>query len=223
MQPSGATGDNTHYVYLHYHAGDTVVFYVGKGHHRKYRHHCRAHDLKTRSRMWQRVHAKHGVRVEVLEDNMSEYAAFLLERTMIALIGRRDLGLGTLVNHTDGGEGVKGRKASPEECAMRAESQRRRRADPADRARTGAASKAAWAREGAKERRVAAQLERYKDPEAIRKQSEGTRKRYQDPAQRAERSRLTKEMWRDPAHRARVVESLRRHHQTNATIGGDGG
>ena len=44
----------------------------------------------------------------------SEELAFLFEEEAIAKYGRLDLGLGPLHNHTNGGEGTSGYKASPE-------------------------------------------------------------------------------------------------------------
>lgn len=41
-----------------------------------------------------------------IEENLEEDCAFELEKKLIKLIGRHDLGLGTLVNMTDGGEGL---------------------------------------------------------------------------------------------------------------------
>lgn len=41
-----------------------------------------------------------------VKENMTEEDAFKLEKHLIKSIGRRDLGLGTLVNMTDGGEGL---------------------------------------------------------------------------------------------------------------------
>lgn len=43
--------------------------------------------------------------IRILE-NLSEINAFNLEKKLIKIIGRNDLGLGTLVNMTDGGEGL---------------------------------------------------------------------------------------------------------------------
>lgn len=48
-----------------------------------------------------------------------EIAALWLERVLIKAFGRKDLGEGTLLNLTDGGEGSSGWKQSPETVAKR--------------------------------------------------------------------------------------------------------
>jgi hypothetical protein len=48
--------------------------------------------------------------IRIIKIIHSEYIAHVLEKKLINLIGRHDLGLGTLCNHTDGGEGCCGRK-----------------------------------------------------------------------------------------------------------------
>lgn len=50
----------------------------------------------------------------VVRDNLTEEEAFLCERALIAGLGRKDLGLGTLANGTDGGEGASGYKQTEE-------------------------------------------------------------------------------------------------------------
>lgn len=49
----------------------------------------------------------------------SEEVSFLNEIELIKLYGRADLGTGTLLNHTDGGEGSSGTKRTPEQNAAR--------------------------------------------------------------------------------------------------------
>lgn len=96
------------YVYIHRRATDGVPFYVGKG------KGLRAWDVDRRTAWWKRVMAKYGHTVEIAQDGLQEWAAFELERDLIALYGRRDLGLGQLLNLTDGGEGASGQIRSEE-------------------------------------------------------------------------------------------------------------
>lgn len=83
------------YVYLHRRADDGRVFYVGKGKAR------RAYARSGRSELWSRIVNKHGCKVEIVEDCLSESDAFQLEAETI----RQYDGL---CNFTDGGEGISG-------------------------------------------------------------------------------------------------------------------
>ena len=87
------------YVYIHKKKTTGEVFYVGKG--RKFR----AYQRHSRSRFWHSVVNHHGFDVEIVLRDVSESEAYLKEIELIALYGRRDKGLGSLVNLTDGGEG----------------------------------------------------------------------------------------------------------------------
>lgn len=97
------------YVYLHRKATTGAVFYVGKG------QGSRAWSAKSRSAYWRNVVAKHGLRVELVQEGMQEWWAFEFEQELIALYGRRDLGLGALANLSDGGDGPTGRVVSKEQ------------------------------------------------------------------------------------------------------------
>lgn len=89
-----------YYVYLHIKADTGEPFYVGKG------IKSRASKIKDRSQFWNNIVSKHGFDIIKLEINLSEQEAFEREKYWIQRIGRRDLGLGPLVNLTDGGEGT---------------------------------------------------------------------------------------------------------------------
>lgn len=91
------------YVYEHRRASTGDVFYVGKGQGR------RAWFTNNRSRHWQNIACKHGVDVCIVQDGLQEWAALEFECGLIALHGRLDIGLGPLINFTDGGEGTSGR------------------------------------------------------------------------------------------------------------------
>lgn len=96
------------YVYLHRKATTGEVFYVGKG------KGDRALSIKHRNSRWNRTQKKHGLIVEIAQDGLQEWAAFELEKDLIALYGRENLS-----NMTDGGEGTSGWVQSEETKAKR--------------------------------------------------------------------------------------------------------
>jgi hypothetical protein len=90
------------YVYIHRKATTGEVFYVGKG------QGDRAYSYRNRNDWWLNIAMKHGVHVDVVLDGLQEWYALELEKDLICLHGRCDIGTGTLVNMTDGGEGISG-------------------------------------------------------------------------------------------------------------------
>ncbi len=97
------------YVYLHKKADNGEPFYVGKG------KGLRAYSAKHRSNWWTNVTTKHGCDVVIIDNNLSEGDAFELEVFLISELGRADLGLGPLVNMTNGGDGISGYKFTEEQ------------------------------------------------------------------------------------------------------------
>lgn len=93
--------ENVYYVYEHYTKDTNEIFYVGYGKQN------RAYDFVNRNRFWKFVYEKHGVEVKLIKTNLLLDEAIKLECELIKTHGRRDLGLGNLVNLTDGGEGLK--------------------------------------------------------------------------------------------------------------------
>lgn len=96
------------YIYVH-HTKEGVPFYVGKGKKN------RCLNTKNRSQWWENVVNKYGYYIEIKEINLPEDKCFLREVYWINFYGRKDLKKGTLVNMTDGGEGVSNRLYSEEE------------------------------------------------------------------------------------------------------------
>lgn len=94
-------------VYLHKRKVDDLVFYVGVGSKNK-----RAYDKSRRGKFWKDYTSKHEYLVEIIHRDIPLSEAFEIEKSLIALYGRRDLGKGPLVNQTDGGDGMK--NLSPE-------------------------------------------------------------------------------------------------------------
>lgn len=90
------------YVYVHKKLSNGQVFYVGKGSGN------RAWSFLQRGKLWKNTVKKHGVTVEIVENNLQEWYAFELEVELIAYYGRKQTKTGLLINLTDGGDGTSG-------------------------------------------------------------------------------------------------------------------
>ena len=95
-------------LYRHIRTDKQQVFYIGIG-----ENESRAYDKKGRTRVWKNT-ANLGYETEILFEDLTWEQAVEKEKEFIALYGRKDLGLGTLVNLTDGGEGTIGYKHTQE-------------------------------------------------------------------------------------------------------------
>jgi hypothetical protein len=92
-------------VYRHIRLDKNEPFYIGIGKTEK-----RAYSKHSRNRYWKSIVANTAYRVEILFDDLSWERSIEKEIELIELYGRKDLGLGTLVNLTDGGESLPGSK-----------------------------------------------------------------------------------------------------------------
>jgi hypothetical protein len=88
--------------YYHKRLDNGEIFYVGIG------TPLRPYEDKHRNNHWHHIVDKVGYEVIVIKENISWENACEWEISEIKRIGRRDLGLGSLVNMTDGGEGTQG-------------------------------------------------------------------------------------------------------------------
>jgi len=96
-------------VYKHIRLDKNEVFYVGVGTQKR-----RAYSQYKRSKHWHSVVNKAGHKVELLHEDIDWDKACEIEKELIKFYGRKDLGLGSLVNMTDGGDGRFGSIASEE-------------------------------------------------------------------------------------------------------------
>jgi hypothetical protein len=87
-------------VYTHQRLDNNEVFYVGIGKTSR-----RAFSKNDRSKYWTNIIKKTNYIVDILHSDVSWEEACELEKHLIFLYGRKNLGLGLLVNMTDGGEG----------------------------------------------------------------------------------------------------------------------
>ena len=101
---------NDFYVYIYFRP-DGRPCYVGKGR----RHRWRKHFGKCHNAHLRAIIERAGGEIPAvkLRDDMSEEAAFAMERALIEAIGREPNG--PLVNMSDGGEGPTGRKMTPQQ------------------------------------------------------------------------------------------------------------
>lgn len=90
------------YVYQHTRLDTNEVFYIGISTDKNYN---RAYSKKFRNNYWNYLTNKHEYKTEILFDDLTIEEAIKKEQELIKLYGRRDLGLGKLVNMTDGGDG----------------------------------------------------------------------------------------------------------------------
>jgi hypothetical protein len=88
-------------VYQHKRNDTGDIFYIGIG-----LKESRAYDKRKRSKYWNKVVNKAGYSIDILYKDISWDEACEIEKSLICEIGRSDLGLGSLVNLTDGGEGT---------------------------------------------------------------------------------------------------------------------
>jgi group I intron endonuclease len=100
------------YIYRHTRPDTNEVFYVGKGNNLDKRKpkYFRAQFKKRRSIFWNKVVLKNNgnYEVEIIFECENESFCNKKEKEFISLYGRRDIGKGTLVNLTDGGDGSSG-------------------------------------------------------------------------------------------------------------------
>ena len=97
------------YIYRHIRLDSNQPFYVGIGSDDKYK---RAKSTKDRNKHWKNIVSSNDYKIDILLDDISWEEACEKEIEFISLYGRRDLGTGTLVNLTNGGDGSLNRKMS---------------------------------------------------------------------------------------------------------------
>ena len=101
-----------YYLYRHIRLDKNEPFYIGIGKklnsfnfwEQEYK---RAYEIANRNNWWYNITSKTDFEVEIMYESDSVDEIKKKEIEFIALYGRKDLGKGTLVNLTDGGDGIK--------------------------------------------------------------------------------------------------------------------
>lgn len=98
-----------HYVYAHYKADTNKLFYIGIGTHNTYHGNlyarAYAYTKSQRNLFWYQIYKKHGRKVVILYDNLTEKEAKEREIALIKMYGRFLNNTGILCNISGGGEG----------------------------------------------------------------------------------------------------------------------
>lgn len=94
-----------YYIYEHVRLDTKEVFYVGKGTDEGNLIFERS-KATERNKWWRNITNKTEYEINIVDKFKTEEEAFQKEKELIKKYGRKDLGLGTLVNLTDGGEGM---------------------------------------------------------------------------------------------------------------------
>lgn len=111
MQEDRISNIGKFYLYRHIRLDKNEPFYIGIGTKPKgatLSEYSRSKMTCNRKSMWKNIVNNTDYEIEVLLESDNYEFIKEKEKEFIALYGRRDLGTGTLVNHTDGGEGTKG-------------------------------------------------------------------------------------------------------------------
>jgi hypothetical protein len=93
------------YVYKHIRLDNNNVFYIGIGSDSSFK---RANSNFDRNKHWRNIVNKYGYVVKIYKDNISWKEACEFEKELIKHYGRIGLNNGTLVNMTNGGDGIVG-------------------------------------------------------------------------------------------------------------------
>lgn len=105
-------------VYQHIRLDKNEIFYIGIGTQYK-----RAYQKgERRNKIWNDISSKTDYKIEIIGENLSWEDACKMEISLIKKYGRLDLGLGTLANLTNGGDGSVNRIQPKEEKDKRANS-----------------------------------------------------------------------------------------------------
>jgi hypothetical protein len=96
------------YVYIHTRLDTNEIFYIGISSNNINGKYTRAFSKKGRGKFWRDLTKNVLYKVDIIFDNLTWEEACSKEIELIAKHGRRDLSLGTLVNLTNGGDGVNG-------------------------------------------------------------------------------------------------------------------
>ena len=106
--PFNITGTKKYYLYVHFREDKSEAFYIGIGSKYRKRDYDRAMCYKKRSEFWKKVCNKTRYSVMIISESDNKQEIINQEINYIKLLGKKKNKSGSLVNITDGGEGMSG-------------------------------------------------------------------------------------------------------------------
>lgn len=106
--PSNIKGDKKYYLYVHYRLDKKEAFYIGISTKYRKKDYDRAFCYRKRSEFWKRVCNKTRYNVMIISESDDKQEIINQEINYIKVLGKKKDKTGTLVNITDGGEGLLG-------------------------------------------------------------------------------------------------------------------
>ena len=215
---------NLFYVYSLCFPDTKHPYYIGKGSNGRVFDHLRI-AKKGNNSLLSRYIRKFGFVFVFDSFYREEMDSFVQEIELIRFYGRKDLGLGHLLNRTDGGEGCSGFVFSPEYRMRLSNIQKRIHADPEYRMKLSEVMKESWTDERRKqgsetlirlydenpERKIQigkSVAESWKDPKIRARRCEGAIKALNTEEWKKGQSMRTTSSWADPKVRGRRMDSL---------------
>lgn len=204
--------ENRFYVYRHIRLDKNEPFYVGIGTKvGKYitfnREYSRAFSKANRNRYWKFIVEKHGYKVDILFECDNRELIQEKEREFILLYGRQDLGTGTLVNMTDGGDGIEG--VSDEVKLKMSESASKRFSSEEERLKQSERTKNTWKNDDFVAFKSKQAKDMWKDPETRTKLVQASKDKWKNSEYRERMSKIRKEVFNTLEHKEKLKKTAR--------------
>jgi hypothetical protein len=190
---------DNYYVYAHYISGSDEPFYIGKGKEN------RAWVTQHRNFLWKEVTTEHDYEVRILQDNMNEPNALLLETELIEKYGRIDLDTGILVNMTEGGNGGMGVLFTEEYRLKLSERAKLRWISNEYKEKQSIAQTNSWKEETIRNKRISRMIA----PDVKIKNSQSKKEMWKNEEYRKKNLETRRKQWEDPEYREYRLSKLR--------------
>lgn len=154
------------YLYRHIRKDTNEVFYIGVSCKNDNRY-KRAKEKNNRNPLWNNVVAKTEYDVEIVLEGLTDEILYKKEIEFIKLYGRKDLGTGTLVNMSDGGEVHSRKKLTQEHKANIGKAGKGRKHSQETKLKISESNKGKIMSEEAKEKIRQSKIGKKRSPEAI--------------------------------------------------------